>query len=134
MDSFVTIRVSSRKHQPMSNSEEEDADDEDDPAVPLGDGPSIQGAPVARVASRLHYPIEKSQILTREGETQIRTPTGPQELASILAETDTVYFETSQAFTEAIREVIGLGPIPPVESSSSESEPADDEGFAVDEG
>lgn len=88
-----------------------DADDEG-PAVPLGDGEPVEGAPLARISSRLHYAIEKSEVVRREGETVVRTPEGPRELASILEETDEVYFDTRQAFETAVRDVIGTGPVP----------------------
>lgn len=95
-------------------SDEEDEETEE-PAVPLGDGPAVEGAPPARVASRLHYAIEKSEVIRREGETVIRTPDGPRELADVLEASDEVYFDTRQSFEAAIREVIGTGPVPTAE-------------------
>ncbi len=95
-----------------------DNDEDEGPAVPLGDGEPVEGAPIARVASRLHYAIEKSEIDRREGETTIRTPDGPRELASVLAETDEVYFDTRQAFERAVRDVIGTGPVPTAEGTN----------------
>lgn len=89
-----------------------DTDEEDGPAIELGEGDPVEGAPLARVASRLHYAIGKSEIVRREGETVIRTPDGPRELASVLEETDEVYFDTRRAFETAVREVIGTGPVP----------------------
>ncbi|MFO7927299.1 MAG: DUF5789 family protein [Halobacteriota archaeon] len=90
-----------------------DTDDEEEgPAVPLGEGESVEGAPLARVASRLHYAIGKSDIVRREGDTVIRTPDGPRKLASVLEETDEVYFDTRRAFEAAVRDVIGVGPVP----------------------
>ncbi len=97
----------------MSDNDEE----EEGPAVPLGDGEPVEGAPPARVASRLHYAIEKSEIVRREGETTIRTPDGPRELAAVLEETDEVYFDTRQAFERAVRDVIGTGPVPTAEET-----------------
>lgn len=91
----------------MSDNEEEEG-----PAVPLGEGDPVEGAPPARVASRLHYAIEKSEIVRREGETTIRTPDGPRELASVLESSDEVYFDTRQTFEAAVRDVIGTGPVP----------------------
>ena len=88
---------------------------EEDPAVELGDGDPVEGAPLARVASRLHYAIEKSEVVRREGDTTIRTPDGPRELADVLEETDEVYFDTRQAFADAVREVVGTGPVPTAE-------------------
>jgi hypothetical protein len=95
----------------MSDNGEEEAEDEG-PAVELGEGDSVEGAPLARVTSRLHYAIEKSEVERREGDTTIRTPDGPRELGDVLAETDEVYFDTRQSLEDAVREVIGTGPIP----------------------
>jgi len=92
----------------MSDTDEE----EEGPAVPLGEGDPVEGAPVARVASRLHYAIGKSDVVRREGDAVIRTPEGPRDLASVLEETDEVYFDTRRAFENAVREVIGTGPVP----------------------
>ena len=93
-----------------------DTDEETEgPAVPLGEGEPVEGAPLARVASRLHYAIGKSEVVRREGNTVIRTPDGPRELAAILEETDEVYFDTRRAFEAAVRDVIGTGPIPAAE-------------------
>ena len=93
-----------------------DTDEETEgPAVPLGEGEPVEGAPPARVASRLHYAIAKSDIVRREGDTVIRTPDGPRELAAVLEETDEVYFDTRRAFEAAVRDVIGTGPIPTAE-------------------
>ena len=91
-------------------SDDEDADDE--PAVELGEDEPVEGAPVARVASRLHYAIERSEVVRREGDTTIRTPDGPRELAAVLEESDEVYFDTRQSFLDAVREVVGTGPVP----------------------
>jgi hypothetical protein len=90
--------------------DDEDADDE--PAVELGEGESVEGAPVVRVASRLHYAVEKSEVVRREGDTVVRTPDGPRELEAVLEESDEVYFDTRQSFLEAVREVVGTGPVP----------------------
>jgi hypothetical protein len=93
-----------------------DTDEETEgPAVPLGEGEPVEGAPLARVASRLHYAIAKSEVVRREGDTVIRTPDGPHELAAILEETDEVYFDTRRAFEAAVRDVIGTGPVPTAE-------------------
>ena len=90
----------------------DDEDEAEEPAVELGDGNPVEGAPLARVASRLHYAIEKSEVLRREGDTVIRTPDGPRDLAEVLEESDEVYFDTRQSFLEAVREVVGTGPVP----------------------
>jgi hypothetical protein len=92
-----------------------DDGNEEEPAVQLGDGEPVEGAPPARIASRLHYAIEKSELIEREGGTTIRTPDGPRELASVLEESDEVYFDTRQSFENAVREVVGTGPVPTAE-------------------
>ncbi len=93
----------------MSDDESEDADE---PAVELGDGPDVAGAPLARVSARLTWGIEHSTIVSREGDTTIRTPDGPQELATVLEDVDVPYFADRQEFENAVRDVIGTGPIP----------------------
>ncbi|WP_254838674.1 DUF5789 family protein [Natronomonas marina] len=92
-----------------------DEETEEEPAVELGDGEPVEGAPLARVASRLHYAIEKSEIVRREGDTTIRTPDGPRELADILEASDEVYFDTRQSFVDAVEDVVGTGPVPTAE-------------------
>lgn len=100
----------------MSDADEgEDAETEDEPAVELGEGPAVEGAPVARIAARLTWGIEKSAIVAREGETEIRTPDGPRALADVLAEVEETYFATRQEFTGAIEEAVGTGPVPTAE-------------------
>jgi len=94
------------------NGDEEGEADEEEPAVELGEGEPVEGAPVARVASRLHYAIEKSEVVRREGDTTIRTPDGPRELSAVLEESDEVYFDTRQSFVDTVREVVGTGPVP----------------------
>jgi hypothetical protein len=86
-------------------------EDEDEPAVELGEGDPVEGAPVARVASRLQWPIEKSRIETIEGDAVIRTPDGPRELPAVLEEVDVTYFDRRQTFVEAVRDVIGREPV-----------------------
>lgn len=90
------------------------SDDESDeePAVELGEGPDIRGAPLARVTARLTWGIEHSTIVEREGDTTIRTPDGPQDLADVLADVDVPYFSDRHEFNDAVREVIGTGPVP----------------------
>ena len=91
----------------MADDEEED----EGPAVELGDGEPVEGAPVARVASRLTWPIERSEIERKEGDVEIRTPEGPRTVSSVLVETDVTYFERRGEFVEAVREAVGVGPI-----------------------
>ena len=88
---------------------------EDEPAVSLGEGAAVEGAPVARVAERLMWGIERSEIEAREGDTVVRTPDGPRELPDILDEVDRTYFATRQEFTDAVAAVVGTGPVPTAE-------------------
>lgn len=99
------------------------ADEEaEEPAVELGSGPPVEGAPIARIAARFMWGIEKSAIVEREGETLLRTPDGPQELQEILNDVDKTYFSTRQEFETAIEEAIGAGPIPVDSDAERESE------------
>ncbi|MFW5938832.1 MAG: DUF5789 family protein [Halolamina sp.] len=84
---------------------------EEEPAVELGTGADVEGAPVARVAARLTWPKERSRIVEKEGESTIRTPEGPRTVADVLAETDTTYFDSRQSFVEAVEAVVGRGPV-----------------------
>lgn len=93
----------------MSDDEDED---ETEPAVELGDGPDVEGAPVARVASRMHWPQERSSLDRKVGDVTIRTPDGPRELSTVLDELDTSYFQRRQEFLSAVREAVGVGPVP----------------------
>lgn len=93
----------------MSDDEEEA---ESEPAVELGDGADVEGAPVARVASRMHWPQERSSLDRKVGDVTIRTPDGPRELSAVLAELDVSYFERRQEFLSAVREAVGTGPVP----------------------
>lgn len=90
----------------------DDAEDEAGPAVALGEGATVAGAPLARVASRLTWPIERSEVDRKEGDTVIRTPDGPRALTDVLDEVDTTYFATRQALVGAVREAVGVGPVP----------------------
>lgn len=97
----------------MAEDEAEDAEEADGgPAVELGDRAAVEGAPLARVTSRLTWPIEQSEVTRKEGGTVIRTADGPRELAAVLEEVDTTYFATRQEFVAAVREVVGIGPVP----------------------
>lgn len=88
------------------------AEDEDEPVVELGDGAPVEGAPIARVASRLFFPIERSEVLRQEADATIRTPDGPRELEAVLEDSDEVYFEKSNDLVEAVEAVVGTGPVP----------------------
>lgn len=92
----------------MSDEDSEDAE----PAVELGDGPDVEGAPLSRVTARLTWGIKHSTVVDREGDTTIRTPEGPEELAAVLSEVEATYFADRHEFEAAVREVIGSGPIP----------------------
>jgi len=91
---------------------DEDKEPEEDHPIQLGTGEDVEGVPLAQVSARLMWGIERSQIRRREGDTVIRTPDGPRELGDILDEIDLTYFEKRQEFEEAVRDVIGTGPIP----------------------
>lgn len=91
---------------------EEDAEEAEAPAVELGDGEPVEGAPLARIASRLTWPQEKSEVARKEGDSVIRTPEGPQALSEVLEAVDTMYFARRQEFVTAVRDVIGTDPIP----------------------
>jgi hypothetical protein len=90
----------------------DDNEDEAEPAVELGEGELVEGAPLARITSRLYWPIEKSEVLRKEESATIRTPDGPRALADVLAEIDETYFQSEREFTNEVRAVIGTGPIP----------------------
>ena len=89
------------------------AEDEDDtePAVELGAGEPVEGAPLARVASRLTWPQEASNVRRKEGSATVRTPDGPRTLDSVLDDVDETYFDTRRTFLSAVRSVIGTGPV-----------------------
>ncbi|WP_277554266.1 DUF5789 family protein [Halobaculum limi] len=90
---------------------DDDEAEEAEPAVELGEGPAVEGAPLARVASRLTWPQEKSRVLDKEGEAVIRTPDGPRELADVLSNVEDTYFDRRQTFVDAVEDVIGRGPV-----------------------
>jgi hypothetical protein len=90
----------------------DDADDADEePTVELGEGDPVEGAPLARVASRLTWPQEASAVRRKEGDATIRTPDGPRTVGSVLDEVDETYFDTRQTFLSAVRSVVGTGPV-----------------------
>lgn len=93
-------------------SDDNDEEEEEGPLVELGEGESVEGAPVVRIASRLHWPMQRSEIQRKEGESVIRTPDGPRTLATVLEDVDITYFERRQEFVDAVREAVGPGPIP----------------------
>ncbi|MFA9416760.1 DUF5789 family protein [Natrinema sp. HArc-T2] len=89
-----------------------DEDEDAEPTVSLGTHTPVEGAPLARVSSRLTWPKEKSEIDRLEGETVLRTPDGPRELSDVLDAIDETYFQRHQEFETHVRDVIGTGPIP----------------------
>jgi hypothetical protein len=90
---------------------DDDAEEESEPAVELGDADPVEGAPLARVTSRLTWGIEQSELVRKEGDAVIRTPDGPRELADVLEDVDQSYFETRQDLAAAVTEAVGLGPV-----------------------
>jgi hypothetical protein len=91
--------------------DDEDAEEEEAPAVELGEREPVEGQPLARVASRLTWPHEKSRVIEKEGESVVRTPDGPQALADVLADVDVTYFDTRQSFVAAVTEAVGDAPV-----------------------
>jgi len=90
----------------------DDADEEEEsPAVELGERTPVEGAPLARVASRLEWPIQKSEIVRKEGDATIRTPDGPQTLSDALEDVETTYFSRRQEFVDDVEGVVGTGPV-----------------------
>lgn len=87
-------------------------EDNGEPTVELGEGADVEGAPLARVAARLTWPQQKSEIDRKEGDSVIRTPDGPRELSSVLEDVDVTYFSRRQEFADAVRGVVGTGPVP----------------------
>lgn len=92
----------------MSDEESEEAEE---PAVELGEGPDIAGAPLSRVASRLTWPQTKSDVTAQEGDAEIRTPDGPRTLSELLEEVDETVFDSRRTFVEEIEAVAGDGPV-----------------------
>jgi hypothetical protein len=96
----------------LSDMSDDESEEDAEPAVELGTGTTVEGAPLARVASRLTWPQERSRIVEKEGDATIRTPAGPQDLEPVLEETDISYFDSQQEFTDAVKDVVGRGPVP----------------------
>jgi hypothetical protein len=108
----------------MADEDEEDAG----PVVELGEGDPVEGSPLARVASRLYYGIEASEVVRREGETEIRTPDGPRELGDVLEAVDATYFDTRQAFVSTVQDAVGTGPVPTTDGEREVDDDAETEG------
>ena len=80
-------------------------------AVELGEAATVEGAPIARVTSRLTWPQQAEFVVRKEGDAVIRTPDGPRVLSEILDEVDVTYFDTRQTFVGAVQDVVGTGPV-----------------------
>lgn len=93
----------------------EDTDEAEEDVVELGEGPAVEGVPLSQVSARLTWAIQKSEVERKEGDTTIRTPEGPRRLADVLEAVDETYFATRQAFEDAVRDVVGRGPVPEAE-------------------
>lgn len=91
---------------------DDDEAEAEEPAVELGERTAVEGAPLARVSSRLTWPKEKSAIAELEGDAVIRTPDGPQELGDVLDDVEDTYFDRRQHFEDAVEAVVGTGPVP----------------------
>ena len=87
-----------------------DDDAETPPSVSLGPDEPVAGAPIARVAARLHYPLPRSQLLDRAGTVEIRTPSGPTQLGTIIEASDARLFPTAAALISTVRETVGEAP------------------------
>jgi hypothetical protein len=89
----------------------DDDTEEEAPAVELGTGEAVEGAPLARIASRLTWPKQASRIRELEGDSTIRTPTGPQSLGDVLDDVETTYFDSRQEFVDDVTRVVGTGAV-----------------------
>lgn len=89
-----------------------DEDGEEEPIVELGERTPVDGAPLARLTSRLHFGIPKSDVVHRIGDVEIRTPDGPRELSDLLEQSEETYFPRRQDLEDAVNEIIGTGPVP----------------------
>ncbi len=94
---------------------DEEADEEEAPLVELGEDVPVEGVPLAQVASRLYWPVQRSEIRRKEGDAVVRTPDGPKRVGELLDGIDVTYFERRQEFLDACREVTGTGPVPTAE-------------------
>ncbi|GGL70710.1 hypothetical protein GCM10009039_30980 [Halocalculus aciditolerans] len=109
-------------------------DEEEETQVELGPETPVEGAPLARVASRLTWGLEKSEVVRREGDVEVRTADGPVRLADALDGVDDTYFSSRNAFVDAVRAELPDGPVPagdPVAETADADTDADaDEGEA----
>jgi hypothetical protein len=93
----------------------DDGETETEPTVELGEGAAVEGAPLARIASRLTWPQETSAVRRKEGDAVVRTPEGPRPLDDVLDSADETYFDTRQTFLSTVREEMGTAPVPTAE-------------------
>ena len=90
---------------------DEDEEEAEGPVVELGEETPVEGQPLARVASRLTWPREKSRLLSQEGDSVIRTPSGPRTLSDVLEDVGVSYFDTRKRFVDEVEAVVGTGPV-----------------------
>ena len=95
----------------MSDTDEAEQAEEVEPAVELGEGPDVAGEPIARVASRLTWPAKRSDVVSQEGGTTIRTPDGTRDLGDVLADAEVPLFESRSEFVTTVEELVGRGPV-----------------------
>jgi len=93
------------------DADDDESDEQTEPAVELGDAPSVEGAPAARVAARLRWPKTRSAVIEQEGDVEIRTPDGPRPVAEVLEAADETLFDSRHAFLDTVESVIGTGPV-----------------------
>jgi hypothetical protein len=110
-DATDTARYNRAAFEIERMSDDAEEEEEDAPAVELGERTPVEGAPLARVASRLNWPIQKSEVERKEGDAVIRTPGGPRELSELLTDVDTTYFQRRQEFVDDVQAVAGTGPV-----------------------
>ncbi|MDS0293572.1 DUF5789 family protein [Halogeometricum luteum] len=90
---------------------DEDENEDEGPVVELGEETPVEGQPLARVASRLTWPRERSRLLEKEGDAVVRTPSGPRTLSDVFEDVDVSYFETRKEFVDEVQSVVGNGPV-----------------------
>jgi hypothetical protein len=112
----------------------DDEEQEEGPVVELGERRPVEGAPVARLAARLHYGIERSEVDRRLGDERIRTPEGPRRLGEVLEGMDETYFERRQDLERALRDAVGHGPVPAGDPEAKPDPDPDPEPDGADEG
>ncbi len=99
----------------MSADDNDEGEEQEEPLVELGEGTPVEGAPLARVASRLTWPQKRSRVREKEGETVVRTADGPKRIGDLLDDTGITYFQRRREFVDAIESVTATGPVPTAE-------------------